>query len=224
MSPRIEKTVSAVATKMPARLRARTDKSASVAVSKISPLRARADKTASKAKSKMSLRARVEQACRVTKKWGHKAKVEAKKLAKKVIKTAEKFLDEVKGPDLMDVDTEDDNEAYDILEKYRQIHRGFEYWSSEEGYASFENGGCLSAAKTALEECLDLLELSDLDTIDVNKIWDLSPTLGWSEFLEGNAVSREQKEIKKDVDSIITILRQRMKTGTNLSCLLFPIR
>ncbi|KAF2795069.1 hypothetical protein K505DRAFT_360509 [Melanomma pulvis-pyrius CBS 109.77] len=219
MSPRTEKTTSVVAKRTPAPLRARTKKS--VAVGKISP-RVRIDKTASEAASKMSLRARVEQACRVTKKWGHKAKVEAKKLAKRVFKTAERFLDEIKGPDLMDVDTEDDNEAYDILEKYRQVSCGFEYWSSDEGYSSFESSECLSAAKTALEEAIDLLELSDPDAIDINKIWDLSPTLGWAEFLEGNAVSKEQKGLKREVDTIISILRQRMKIGTNLSCLLFP--
>ena len=106
----------------------------------------------------------------------------------------------------MNVDTETDKEAYDLLEKYRQVHTGFEYWRQEEDLASFDNPENISAAKAILDEAKDLLELTDPEELNLNDLWNLSYMQECSEFLEGSAVKADQKQLKKTVDKIIRIL------------------
>ncbi|KAF2713939.1 hypothetical protein K504DRAFT_518063 [Pleomassaria siparia CBS 279.74] len=196
---------------------------------------ARAKERATSAIRKTSLNNRLEQASRVTKKVGRIAKFATKTVPRKIVRIAKTCIEytrsdkgmntdmdgdihtEVDTATGMDIDVEMGAEfAVDMdvdidpkKEIFQVIKSGFEHWSSEKGYHEFVNQEKVAAAKEFLQHAKDELDLVNPTTVDLRTVWNLADIAFWSEFLENNAETKEQKGLKKVVDSIRALICDR---------------
>lgn len=169
---------------------------------------------------KPCLRSKIASAYRIVKNLGREALNKAKRAKQCIQKLASRWFHD---QPTMAIDTVADHQIYDIKEAYRRCEAGFEAWSFDTTYESFDNEDNVAEAKAILTGAKSLLEASDPKVVDVETLWDLSHTQEWSEFLEGNMQSESQKELKQEVDAILALLRRRRTKGANTLCFFFPL-